>query len=79
MDRETNPLDELRRVADEMNTYFNYGMRVANMIGIDLLDLKTITGNIYEWPDKPLLPRKLDYESRSMISARSGRKRRRKQ
>jgi hypothetical protein len=55
---------ELRQVADDMDTYFNYGMSVTNMIGLEFLGLKTITGEIYPWPDKPPLPRKLDYKSR---------------
>jgi hypothetical protein len=54
---------ELRQVADDMDTYFNYGMSITNMIGLEFLGLKTITGANYAWPDKPPLPRKLDYKS----------------
>src|SRR5271169_3472610 len=74
-------LEELRRVADDMDTFSTYGMTIANMIGLEFWGLQTITGNnnTYPWPPKPPLPRKLDYKSGSVISARSGRRRRRKQ
>jgi hypothetical protein len=72
-------LAELRQVADDMDTYFNYGIAISNMIALDLLGLKSISGNTYSWPEKPPLPHKLDYKSGPAIRTRSVRRRRRNQ
>lgn len=72
-------LEELRQIADDMDTYFSYGMSITNMIGLEFLNLKTITGEIYLWPDKPPLPRKLDYKSQPYHPNRPAGRRRRKE
>jgi hypothetical protein len=66
--------EELRRVADDMMTYFDYGLRLANVIafkllsggaaGMEQLGLKVETPLLDVWPEKPPLPVKLDYRSR---------------
>jgi hypothetical protein len=61
-----NPkLSELQNVADDMNTYFNYGLRLSNMINFELLRLKPMEGDSWyrSWPGKPPLPIPLEYTS----------------
>jgi hypothetical protein len=61
-----NPeLRELRQVADEMESYFNYGLALTNAININLSD-PTFTSGRLPWPDRPPLPRRLEYRSESM-------------
>jgi hypothetical protein len=66
--------EELRRVADDMMTYFDYGLRLANVIafklllggseGMTQLGFKVETRALDVWPEKPPLPAKLEYRSR---------------
>ena len=61
-----NPtLKELRQVADDMNTYTEFGMWVSNMIAFNLLGLTPRPGDraFHAWPDKPPLPIPLEYTS----------------
>jgi hypothetical protein len=58
-----NPeLSELRHVADELELYFNYGLALSNAINLNLGDPTFASGRL-PWPDKPPLPRKLEYKS----------------
>jgi len=58
-------LPELQRVADDMMTYFNYGLHLSNMINFELLGIKPREGDFayFAWPDKPPLPILLEYSS----------------
>jgi hypothetical protein len=56
--------EELRQVADDMEAYFNYGMMVTNMIGLEFGNLKALTRDIPPWPEQPPAPRRLNYSSR---------------
>jgi hypothetical protein len=61
-----NPLlSELRQVADDMKTYFDYGLWLSNMINFEILGLKPQAGDRWyrSWPDKPPLPIPLEYTS----------------
>jgi len=61
-----NPtLAELRQVADDMKTYFDFGLHLSNMINFELLGLKPQEGDRWHhaWPDKPALPNRLEYTS----------------
>jgi hypothetical protein len=51
-------LDEIRRVADDLYIYFNFGLDVANYIAVKIhkLDLEAGTVAFYSSPDKPPLP-----------------------
>jgi hypothetical protein len=65
-----NPLlKELRQVADDMKTYFDFGLHLSNMINFDLLGAKPQPGDLSfrEWPDKPPLPVPLVYTSDPMM------------
>ncbi len=60
-----NPtLAELRQVADDMKTYFDFGLHLSNMIN-ELLGIKPQAGDPWyrAWPDKPALPSPLNYTS----------------
>lgn len=56
---------QLRQIADDMMTYFHFGMQLSNMINFELLGLKPSEGDFayFSWPDKPPLPVRLDYTS----------------
>ena len=58
-------IQELRRVADDMVTYFNYGLHLSNMINFELLTIPRQAGDLvyHAWPDKPPLPNLLEYTS----------------
>jgi hypothetical protein len=61
-----NPrLDELRQVADDMKTFFQYGLHLSNMINFEIMGLKPQAGGSWyrAWPDKPPLPIPLEYTS----------------
>jgi hypothetical protein len=61
-----NPtLKELRQVADDMNTYVDFGLWLSNQIAWTLLGMKPQPGDrAYEsWPSKPPLPIPLEYTS----------------
>jgi hypothetical protein len=61
-----NPtLKELRQVADDMNTYFNFGLWLSNMINLEILGIKPQAGDPWHnaWPGKPPLPIPLEYTS----------------
>jgi hypothetical protein len=61
-----NPLlSELRRVADDMMVYFDYGLWLSNMINFELLGLTPRAGDRWHrsWPEKPPLPVSLEYSS----------------
>jgi len=62
----TNPsIPELRQVADDMMSYFNFGMHLSNMINLELLGIKAREGDAWyrAWPDKPPPPSPLEYTS----------------
>lgn len=55
-----NPtLAEVRQVADDMNTYFDYGLALSNAINMNLPMSSAYTP--FPWPDKPSLPSPLNY------------------
>jgi hypothetical protein len=58
-------LRELRQVADDMKTYFDYGIHLSNMINLNLLGGQPVAGDpfFHTWPDKPPLPNPLEYTS----------------
>jgi hypothetical protein len=58
-------LPELRRIADEMMIYFDYGRHLSNMINFEILGFKPQAGDFayFAWPDKPPLPILLEYTS----------------
>jgi hypothetical protein len=58
-------INELRRVADDMMTYFDYGLHLSNKINFDLLGMRPLEGNRFygTWPDKPPPPIPLEYTS----------------
>lgn len=51
-------LDEIRQVADDLNSYFYFGMKLANTVAVRIhkLDLEAGTVVFHTWPDKPPLP-----------------------
>jgi hypothetical protein len=55
----------LRQVADDMMTFFNYGLSLTAFISLNLLGLEktAVALGLDTWPDKPPLPRRLDYKS----------------
>jgi hypothetical protein len=62
----SNPrLSELRQVADDMMTYFNFGIHLSNRINFDLLGATPQAGDLSfpTWPSKPPLPIPLQYTS----------------
>jgi hypothetical protein len=61
-----NPLlSELQRVADDMKTYFDFGLQLSNMINLEILGLEPRAGDRWyrSWPGKPPLPIPLEYTS----------------
>jgi hypothetical protein len=56
-------LEELRQVADDMMTYFNYGLSFANVIALD-----GAVGTIFSstWPSQPPLPQMLNYTTQPL-------------
>jgi hypothetical protein len=61
-----NPLlSELQRVADDMKTYFDFGLHLSNMINLEILGLTGQAGDRWyeSWPGKPPLPIPLEYTS----------------
>jgi hypothetical protein len=59
----TPSLSELRRVADDMNRYFDFGVQLSNMINQNYLGQMPRIGDISHdtWPGKPPLPIPLEY------------------
>lgn len=56
-----NPtLAELHQVADDMNTYFHYGLALSNAINFNLIAPRTIPSP-FPWPGQPVAPRMLEY------------------
>ena len=55
-------LVELRQIADEIHTYCNYGRQLGNAIGNESSDPPTFPVAAFPWPDKPSLPRSLEYK-----------------
>lgn len=53
----TPSLAELRRIADDMNAFFNFGRAVSNAIKTRQFE----KGGTFTWPDKPQLPQRLHY------------------
>jgi hypothetical protein len=59
-----NPtLAELRKVADDMHTYFNYGLWLSNHINQNSGGCWDPTGAPFSLPDKPESPTPLEYTS----------------
>lgn len=56
-------LPELRGVADDINTYCEYGRMLGNAINVALSNPPTLPVSVFPWPDKPSLPRSLEYKS----------------
>jgi hypothetical protein len=58
-------LSQLRQIADDMMTYFQYGMAISNMINFGILHQKRGAGDLvfHAWPDKPPPPTLLEYTS----------------
>jgi hypothetical protein len=54
-------LTELRLVADDMNTYSEYGRQLGNAINNRLWQPPVFPPSAFPWPDRPALPRSLDY------------------
>jgi hypothetical protein len=54
-------LELLRRVADDLNTYFYYGLEVANMIATEHNGAAREAGMMvfHDWPELPALPARL--------------------
>jgi hypothetical protein len=62
----SNPLlSELRRVADDMMTFYDFGVQLSNMINWELMGGKPVAGDPWyrSWPGKPPLPIPLEYTS----------------
>jgi hypothetical protein len=59
----THTLDELRHIADDMNTYCEYGRWLGNAINITLSDPPVFLPSAFPLPDKPPLPSKVNYSS----------------
>jgi hypothetical protein len=60
----SNPLlNELRGVADEMKSFFDYGSQLASLIRTDILGIKPKAGDAWyqSWPEKPPPPIPLEY------------------
>jgi hypothetical protein len=56
-----NPtLAEVRQAADDMNTYFDYGLALSKAINFNLIAPGTIPSP-FPWPDAPAAPRSLEY------------------
>jgi hypothetical protein len=56
-----NPtLAELRQVADDMHTFFGYGLALSNAINWNLIAPKPHPSPL-PWPDKPTSPNRLNY------------------
>jgi hypothetical protein len=58
-------IKELRQVADDMQKYYNYGMHLSSMIRFEILKHQPMPGEFAfsTWPEKPALPKLLDYTS----------------
>ena len=56
-------ITELRAVADDINTYCEYGRLLGNAINNMSSDPPTFPVSVFPWPDKPALPRSLEYKS----------------
>lgn len=56
-------LDELRAVADDMHVYCGYGFALVNAINLSFVDPPPFPSSFFPWPDKPALPRRMDYKS----------------
>lgn len=56
-------LVELRRVADDMQIYHNFGVQLATKLKADILKIPPLEGEVIfnTWPDKPPLPIPLQY------------------
>jgi len=54
-------LELIRKVADDLNDYFNYGLQVANMIATEKNGAARQPGMVvfHEWPELPPLPSRL--------------------
>jgi hypothetical protein len=56
-------LGELRQVADDMNTYCNYGRQLGNAINNTKAEIPVFPVSAFPWPSKPPLPRNIPYSS----------------
>ena len=56
-------IDQLRKVADDMKTYFWIGLNVATLIRTEIHGIKPQEGDFASWPHKPPLPILLEYTS----------------
>lgn len=59
-------LAEIRQVADDLETYFNYGHQLANVIATEVHHMAREAGMIAEseWPNMPPLPVHIDPKQR---------------
>jgi hypothetical protein len=50
--------DEIRQVADDLNTYFYFGLALANSIAVKVRHADLAAGVVvfHAWPEKPILP-----------------------
>lgn len=61
-----NPLlSELRKVADDMMAFYEFGQQLSNMINFEILGFKPHAGDPWykSWPGTPPLPSPLEYTS----------------
>jgi hypothetical protein len=56
-------LPELRGIADDINTYCEYGRMLGNALNVALSNPPTFSPSPFPWPSKPALPRNLEYKS----------------
>jgi hypothetical protein len=60
-------LGEVRQVADDLNTYFYFGLHLANCIATEIHHMAREAGMMifHEWPEHPPLPIAIDPNQRS--------------
>jgi hypothetical protein len=60
------PLAEVRQVADDLNTYFYFGLHLANCIATEIHHMARQAGMIifHQWPENPPLPIPIDPSQR---------------
>ena len=59
-------LEEVRQVADDLNTYFYFGLQTANLIATEIHHVAREAGMLvfHEWPSLPPMPVHIDPQQR---------------
>jgi len=64
-------LEEIRQVADDLNSYFDFGLQLANVIAIEIHHVARAAGMVAfrEWPKLPPMPLHIDPSQRSKTAS----------